>query len=76
MRPLETQHRGWTIRVSARPVAQRWAALIEAWAPGQSVDKDTAQVVPFNGLADSERAVQATARSAAVKWIDRQPKPA
>lgn len=74
MKPLETEHRGWKVKVSAHPVGQRWAALIEAWPPGASVDKDAAQAVPFNGLANSEREVQAIARTFVVKWIDRQPK--
>jgi hypothetical protein len=73
MKPLEAEHRGWKIKVSAHPAGQRWAALVEAWAPGQS-DKDGPQVVPFHGLANSEREVQAIARTFVVKWIDRQPK--
>ncbi len=75
MRPLETEHQGWRIRITSRPVGRRWSALVEAWPPGKPDDADAAQVVPFSATADSERSALEIGRQAAARWIDRQAKP-
>jgi hypothetical protein len=76
MRPLETEHEGWRIRITSRAVGRRWSALVETWPPDKPTDVETAQVVPFNLTADSERSALETGRQAAVKFIDRQVRPA
>jgi hypothetical protein len=73
MRPLETEHIGWKIRVAAHPVGRAWSALVEVWAPG-AADGAEAQLVPFNETVGSEKQAQAAGRSAAVRWIERESK--
>ena len=73
MRPLETEHQGWKIRVIARPVGRAWSALVEVWAPG-SADAAEPRLVPFNATLSSEKLAQAAGRAAAVHWLDRDAK--
>ncbi|HEV8437720.1 MAG TPA: hypothetical protein VGT40_06475 [Methylomirabilota bacterium] len=73
MRPLETEHEGWKIRVIARPVGRGWSALVEVWAPG-SEDAAEARIVPFNGTLSSEKLAQTAGRDAAIRWLDREAK--
>ena len=75
MRPLETEHRGWTIRVTTRAVGPRWCALVEVSAP-DAPDGDAPQVVPFSQMLSSEKAAQEAGRIAAVRWLDRADRPA
>jgi hypothetical protein len=72
MRPLETEHQGWKVRVIAHPVGRAWSALVEVWPPG-AADAD-ARVVPFNATLASEKLAQAAGRAAAVRWLDREAK--
>jgi hypothetical protein len=72
MRPLETEYKDWTIRVTTRATGRAWSALVEVWAPGQPEDAE-GQLVPFNATSQSEKAAQETGRQAAVRFIDRQP---
>jgi hypothetical protein len=72
MRPLETEHRGWRVRVIARPVGRAWSALVEVWPPG-SADA-AARVVPFNATLASEKMAREAGRAAAVRWLDREAK--
>jgi hypothetical protein len=71
MRPLETEHRGFRIRVIAHSVGRGWSALVEVWPPG-SAETAEAQVVPFNGALASEKLAQSAGRDAAIRWVDRQ----
>ena len=71
MRPLETEHQGWKIRVIARPVGRGWSALVEVWPPG-SPEQEEARVVPFNATLGSEKLAQSAGRDAAVRWLDRE----
>ena len=71
MRPQETEHRGWKIRVIAHPVGRAWSALVEVWAPGAAQPVE-AQVVPFNRTLPSEKLAQAAGRAEAVRWLDRE----
>lgn len=73
MRPLETAHRGWKIRVIAHPVGRAWAALVEVWAPG-AAEAAEAQIVPFNATLPSEKLAQVAGRAAAIRWLDREEK--
>ena len=73
MRPLETEHQGWKIRVIARPVGRAWSALVEVWAMG-SADATEARIVPFNATLSSEKLAQAAGRAAAIRWLDREAK--
>jgi hypothetical protein len=73
MRPLETEHQGWKVRVIARPVGRAWSALVEVWPPG-AADAAEARVVPFNATLPSEKLAQAAGRAAAVRWLDREAK--
>lgn len=73
MRPLETEHLGWKIRVGAHPVGRAWSALVEVWPPGAEAGAE-ARLVPFNGTIGSEKQAQAAGRSAAVRWIERESK--
>jgi hypothetical protein len=73
MRPLETEHQGWKVRVIARPVGRAWSALVEVWAPG-SADAAEARVVPFNATLSTEKLAQAAGRAAAVRWLDGEAK--
>ena len=57
MRPLETEHQGWKVRVIAHPVGQGWSALVEVWPP-ESADTAEARVVPFSGTLSSEKLAQ------------------
>lgn len=72
MRPLESEYKEWTIRVTTRPTGRAWSALVEVWAPGESDEKE-GQLVPYNGTAQNEKAAQEIGRQAAVRFIDRQP---
>ena len=73
MRPLETEHQGWKVRVIAHPVGQGWSALVEVWPP-KSAEAAEARVVPFSGTLSSEKLAQAAGRAAAVRWLDREAK--
>ena len=70
MRPLETEHQGWRVRVVAHPVGRVWSALVEVWPP----DGGEAQLVPFSATLGSEKMAQSAGRDAAVRWLDRQVK--
>lgn len=70
MRPLEIEHKGWRIRVIARPVGRGWSALVEVWAPG-TAEAAEAGTVPFNQTLPSEKLAQAAGRTAALRWLDR-----
>lgn len=69
MRPLETEYKGWTIRVITRSTGRAWSALVEAWPAGKSDDKN-AELVPYNATSQSEKAAQEAGRMAAVRFID------
>jgi hypothetical protein len=71
MRPLETEHQGWRIRVIAHPVGRTWSALVEVWPPGAAEDAE-ARMVPFNGTLGSEKLAQAAGRTAALRWLERE----
>ncbi len=71
MRPLEAEHRGWTIRVIARPVGRGWSALVEVWAPGADAGGE-AETVPFNRTLSTEKQAQVAGRDAAIRWLDRR----
>ena len=73
MRPLETEHQSWKIRVIARPVGRAWSALVEVWATG-SADAAEARIVPFNATLSSEKLAQAAGLAAAIRWLDREAK--
>jgi hypothetical protein len=73
MRPLETEHQGWKIRVIAHPVGRAWSALVEVWAPG-SADAAEARIVPFNATLSSEKLAQVAGRTAAIRWLDLEEK--
>ena len=73
MRPLETEHRGWKVRVIAHSVGRAWSALVEVWPPG-STEAGEARVVPFSATVSSEKEAQAAGRAAAVRWLDREAK--
>jgi hypothetical protein len=73
MRPLETEHQGWKVRVIAHPVGGAWSALVEVWPP-ESADAAEARVVPFSATLSSEKLAQAAGRAAAVRWLDREAK--
>ena len=73
MRPLETEHLGFKVRVIAHRVGRAWSALVEVWAPG-SADADEARVVPFNAMLSSEKLAQTAGLAAAVRWLDREAK--
>ena len=75
MRPLETEHQSWKIRVIARPVGRGWSALVEVWPMG-SADPAEARVVPFNATLSSEKLAQTAGRAAAIRWLDREAKQA
>jgi len=70
MRPLATEHRGYRVRVIARPVGRGWSALVEVWSPGSADDAEP-QMVPFSANLSSEKLAQNAGRDAAVRWIDR-----
>jgi hypothetical protein len=70
MRPLATEHRGYKVRVIARPVGRGWSALVEVWTPGSTADAE-AQMVPFSATLSSEKLAQSAGRDAAIRWIDR-----
>jgi hypothetical protein len=72
MRPLETEYKDWTIRVTTRTTGRAWSALVEVWAPGQD-EKKEGQLVPYNATSQSEKGAQEAGRQAAVRFIDRQP---
>jgi hypothetical protein len=71
MRPLETEHKEWTIRVITRSTGRAWSALVEVWAPGKSGQKD-AQLVSYHATSQNEKAAQEAGRIAAVRFIDAQ----
>jgi hypothetical protein len=73
MRPLETEHQGWNIRVIARPVGRGWSALVEVWPEASSAEADV-QMVPFSATLSSEKQAQSAGRDAAVRWLDRETK--
>ena len=70
MRPLETEHKGWRIRVIAEPVGRGWTALVEAWEPGAAEGAEP-RLVPFSQQLQTEKAAQAAGRNAALRWVDR-----
>ena len=70
MRPLETEHQGWKVRVIARPVGRGWSARVEVW-PAVSADAAEVRVVPFSATLSSEKLAQAAGRDAAIRWLDR-----
>ena len=70
MRPLETEHQGWKVRVIAHPVGGAWSALVEVW----QADAAEARVVPFSATLSSEKRAQTAGRAAAVRWLDREAK--
>ena len=72
MRPLETEYKGWTIRVITRSTGRAWSALVEAWPAGKSGD-DNAELVPYNATSQNEKAAQEAGRLAAVRFIDAKP---
>jgi hypothetical protein len=72
MKPLDTEYRDWRIRITTRATGRGWSALVEVWAPGQD-DKKEGQLVPYNAIAQAEKAAQEAGRQAAVRFIDRQP---
>jgi len=74
MRPLETEHQGWKVRVIAHPVGGAWSALIEVWPPGSAETAAEARVVPFSATLSSEKLAQTAGRAAAVRWLDREAK--
>ncbi len=71
MRPLETDHQGWKVRVIARPVGRGWSALVEVW-PVASADAAEVRVVPFSATLSSEKLAQTAGRDAAIRWLDRE----
>jgi hypothetical protein len=71
MRPLETEHLGFKVRVIARPVGRGWSALVEVW-PAESADGAEARVVPFSATLSSEKLAQSAGRDAAVRWLERE----
>ena len=71
MKPLETEYKGWTIRVTTRSTGRAWSALVETWPPGKSGDKN-AELVPYNATSQNEKAAQEAGRMAAVRFIDAQ----
>jgi hypothetical protein len=73
MRPLETEHQGWKIRVIAHPVGRGWSALVEVWSTA-SPDAAEALIVPFNATLSSEKLAQATGRATAIAWLEREAK--
>jgi hypothetical protein len=73
MRPLETEYKEWTIRITTRSTGRAWSALVEVWPPGKSGDAN-AQLVPYNATSQGEKAAQESGRIAAVRFIDRQTK--
>jgi len=73
MRPLETEHQGFKVRVIARPVGRGWSALVEVW-PEASTDDADVRVVPFNATLGSEKLAQSAGRDAALRWLDREAK--
>jgi len=73
MRPLETEHQGFKIRIIARPVGQGWSALVEVWPDG-STDAADVRMVPFSATLSSEKQAQSAGRDAAVRWLDRETK--
>jgi hypothetical protein len=73
MRPLEAEHQGFKIRVSAYPVGRAWSALVEVWAT-ESADAAEPRIVPFNAALSSEKLAQAAGRAAAIRWLDREAK--
>ena len=54
MRPLETEHKGWRIRVIAHPVGRAWSALVEVWEP-EAAETAEARIVPFHQTLPSEK---------------------
>jgi hypothetical protein len=75
MRPLETEHQGFKVRVIARPVGRGWSALVEVW-PETSTDDADVRVVPFNATLASEKLAQNAGRDAALRWLDHESKKA
>ena len=73
MRPLETEHQGFKVRVIARPVGRGWSALVEVW-PATSADAADVRVVPFSATLSSEKLAQTAGRDVAVRWLDREAK--
>jgi hypothetical protein len=73
MRPLEAEHQGWTIRVTARPVGRAWSALVEVWPPDSPEDA-VGRMVPFSATLATEKLAQAAGRDAAIRWLDREAK--
>jgi hypothetical protein len=71
MRPLETEYKGWMIRVITRSTGRAWSALVEVWPPGKS-DDESAELVPYNATSQNEKAAQEAGRMAAVRFIDAQ----
>jgi hypothetical protein len=69
MRPLETEYKGWTIRVITRSTGRAWSALVEVWEPGRAGDKN-AELVPYHATSQNEKAAQEAGRLAAVRFID------
>jgi hypothetical protein len=74
MRPLETEHLGWKIRVIAHPVGRGWSALVEIWPTGSSADAAETRVLPFSATLSSEKLAQTTGRATAIRWLDREAK--
>ena len=72
MKPLETEYKGWTIRVNTRSTGRAWSALVEAWPPGKSGESGdkNAELVPYNATSQNEKAAQEAGRIAAVRFID------
>jgi len=70
MRPLETEHKGWRIRVIAHPVGRAWSALVEVWEPGAPEGAEP-RLVPFSQQMPSEKEAQVAGRKAALRWLDR-----
>ena len=70
MRPLETEHKGWRIRIIAHPVGRAWSALVEVWEP-EAAETAEARIVPFHQTLPSEKLAQAAGRTAALQWVDR-----
>lgn len=61
---------GWTIRVSARPIAGSWSAIVEVWPPGLHTRTHSALIIPFTRTLISESEATAAGMAAARRYID------
>jgi hypothetical protein len=71
MRALETEHRGWRIRVRAHPAGRGWSALVEVWPPDAPAGAE-GTVVPFSAMLGSEKLAKIGGRDAAARFIERE----